>query len=326
MIESNGDDEGLEAIVSEASGTALKHAPAGLAHHQAVHQLSKLYQCEPTWDAIKAYRIANGFNKLTERCFEASGIECILMDDLFSTPEKVAYPYQWHDSLTISKTKRIVRIESLAEEIAKSMKVADIRQFTQSYLRVLVDSAKRPEVVGFKSVICYRTGLDIAVTTKEKLDSRTDSFVAYLENGNKTGNWRLASKPLNDMITNLAIHVAGEVGIPIQFHTGLGDSDIRLVKANPAYMQGVIEAYPRTKFVLLHSAYPYTREAGYLTTIYDNVYLDCNILYCGIDELVGEVFPMLSPDGQRSVLRQVMELCPTDKILFVSSNPYLANR
>jgi hypothetical protein len=278
LIESNGDDEGLEAIVSEASGNALQHATMGLAHHQAVLQLSKLYQCEPTWDAIKAYRIANGFNKITERCFEASGIECILMDDLFSSPGKIAYPYQWHDSLTISKTKRIVRIESLAEEIAKSMTVGDIRQFTQSFLRVLVDSAKRPGVVGFKSVICYRTGLDISVTTRERLDSRTESFVAYLENGNKTGKWRLSSKPLNDMITNLALHVAGEVGIPIQFHTGLGDSDIRLVKANPAYMQNVIEAYPKTKVVLLHSAYPYTREAGYLTTVYDNVYLDCKPL------------------------------------------------
>ena len=37
-------------------------------------------------------------------------------------------------------------------------------------------------------------------------------------------------------------------------------------------------------------------------------------------DLVGEVFPMLSPDGQRSMLKQVLELCPTNKILFVS--PY----
>ena len=97
----------------------------------------------------------------------------------------------------------------------------------------------------------------------------------YIVNGNKTGDWRLASKPLNDMIVNIAVQISGEYGKPIQFHTGLGDNDIRLIKANPAYMQNLIEAYPKAKIILLHSSYPYTREAGYLTTVYDNVYLDC---------------------------------------------------
>lgn len=36
----------------------------------------------------------------------------------------------------------------------------------------------------------------------------------------------------------------------------------------------MIKAFPSTTFVLLHSSYPYTREAGYLTAVYPNVYLD----------------------------------------------------
>jgi predicted TIM-barrel fold metal-dependent hydrolase len=39
-------------------------------------------------------------------------------------------------------------------------------------------------------------------------------------------------------------------------------------------MQAIIKAYPETIFVLLHGSYPYTREAGYLTATYSNVYLD----------------------------------------------------
>ena len=72
-------------------------------------------------------------------------------------------------------------------------------------------------------------------------------------------------------------------------------------------MQPIIEAYPDTPIVLLHASYPYTRDAGYLTSVYNNVYLD-----------FGEVFPFLSGDGQRSVIRQVLELAPTNKILWSS--------
>jgi hypothetical protein len=200
------------------------------------------------------------------------------MDDLFTSPRKVAIPFHWHDKLTASATRRIVRVETIAEQVAQEMEVAEPRQFVQLFLKRLIDEARDPIVVGFKSVICYRTGLDVDVTIKERLDSRADAFLEYLTNGKTTGNWRLETKSLNDMIANLACQVGGQYGKPVQFHTGLGDNDIRLVNANPAGMQKLIEAYPKTKFVLLHAGYPFTREAGYLASVYDNVYLDCNLL------------------------------------------------
>lgn len=284
MIVSDGDDPGLECIVSEAEGEALQHAPSGLALMQAVQQLSKLYHCEATWESIKRFRIAAGFDKFTDLCFKASGIECILMDDLFSSADKVPIPFSWHDRLTKSKTRRIVRVETLAENIIKNMDPPDLKKWVEQYLKALIDAAKDPDVVGFKSVICYRTGLDVDITMRQTLDSKLEIFLQWYTNYKITGSPRLQMKPLNDMIANLAVQIAGEYGKPIQFHTGLGDNDILLVTANPAYLQRLIEAYPKTKFVILHSSYPYTREAGYLATVYDNVYFD-----------FGEAIPMLSP-------------------------------
>jgi Amidohydrolase len=243
-----------------------------------VKQLSILYGCESSWESVKRYRVAAGFDKFTDQCFRASGIECILMDDLFSSKDKVAIPYNWHDRLTRSKTKRIVRVETLAEQVATEMTVADFSKFIRLYLQELVRAARDPEVVGFKSVICYRTGLDVTVTLKQRLDSNSEYFIEYIEKANKSGSFRLSSKPLNDVVANIACQISGEYGKPIQFHTGLGDNDIRLAKANPALMQNLIEAYPKSKIVLLHSSYPYTREAGYLATVYENVYLDCEPL------------------------------------------------
>jgi len=49
------------------------------------------------------------------------------------------------------------------------------------------------------------------------------------------------------------------------------------------------------------------REAGYLTAMYKNVYLD-----------IGEVFPTVSGGGQEAVIRQVLELAPTNKVMWSS--------
>ncbi len=93
----------------------------------------------------------------------------------------------------------------------------------------------------------------------------------------------------------------------VQFHTGLGDADIMLTRSSPALLQPLIAANPRTTFVLLHAGYPYMREAGYLTAMYKNVYLD-----------IGEVFPVVSRGGQEASIRQVLELAPTNKVMWSS--------
>ncbi|KAJ3743013.1 amidohydrolase 2, partial [Lentinula detonsa] len=80
---------------------------------------------------------------------------------------------------------------------------------------------------------------------------------------------------------------------------------ISLLHASPAHMQPLIKDYPQTVFVLLHAAYPFTKEAGYPCSVYPNVMLD-----------FGEIFPMISGSGQRTVVRQVLEICPTNKILW----------
>jgi hypothetical protein len=53
------------------------------------------------------------------------------------------------------------------------------------------------------------------------------------------------------------------------------------------------------------------REGGYLTAVYENVYFD-----------IGEVFPAVSRSGQEALIRQVLELTPTNKIMW-SSEPFL---
>ncbi|KAI9459896.1 hypothetical protein BJY52DRAFT_1118627, partial [Lactarius psammicola] len=51
----------------------------------------------------------------------------------------------------------------------------------------------------------------------------------------------------------------------------------------------------QAKVLLLHATYPYMREAGYLTAVYKNVYLD-----------IGEVFPAVSRCGREALIQQAL--------------------
>ncbi|KAI9571838.1 amidohydrolase 2 [Boletus coccyginus] len=328
----------LEGIISEAGGDALKRdSRYTLASYRATVQLSKLFKLkdgEPTWDALKIKRADTDYVDLCNMCFKPTGIQCILLDDGLDDVDTLAESVEWHDQFTTSPSKRIVRIEAEAEVMSSSVSTPPILDFgrkdivrtmlgndsanlstssvsivsvleelTERFKASILAHAQDQHVAGFKSVICYRTGLDIAPssTYEEIQDAVLDLVLQY----KATEGLCLQQKVLNDHLVRLVLQIAGKYNKPVQFHTGLGDNDIRLAKSSPAYMQPIIEAYPNTPIVLLHSSYPYTREAGYLTSVYKNVYLD-----------FGEVFPLLSGDGQRAVVRQLLELAPTNKILW----------
>jgi predicted TIM-barrel fold metal-dependent hydrolase len=337
----------FESIASEAQGESLTvHALSSLPHLRAVNQLAEFYRCAPKWDVIKAERkkaIAGDYDGLVRRCLQGSHM--LLIDDGLAADNVEGY--SWHDEFTQAETKRIVRIETVAVNVVQGLlnegmadRAEALRRqsppsreqvvsmwnaFHKRFVAEIHAALGDPEVAGFKSVICYRTGLNIENHAE---DDFAASFWVYLQQILDRGDTRIEIKPLNDYLVTCTIRriqkwSTKDLGPskPIQFHTGLGDSDINLRLSNPAYLQPVIEKYNKVDFVLLHSAYPYTREAGYLCSTYPNAYLD-----------IGEVFPMVSRDGQNSILRQSLELVPTSKILWSTDGHYhpetfwLANR
>ncbi|GBE78754.1 hypothetical protein SCP_0116460 [Sparassis crispa] len=306
----------FEGIISEANGSALlEDAPQTLACYRAAAQLGKLFNLSDgaDWEEVKRERSQMDYLELCRLCMTPTKIQCILIDDGLGIPD-IVYDYKWHDQFTTSPTKRIVRVEVVAQDILKDLMDTHLSTGTLAPLNLfdafvatlttaITAAAQDPEVAGFKSIACYRTGLDITLTqTTPELEQSITGIALQYSTSKKL---RLAHKALNDFVVNTTLRVAGQYGKPVQFHTGLGDNDISLTHSTPALMQPIIKAYPNTKFVLLHSSYPYTQEAGYLTAVYRNVYLD-----------FGEIFPFLSADGQRDVVKQVLELAPVNKIMW----------
>ncbi|CAI6338864.1 unnamed protein product [Periconia digitata] len=326
-----GDAIPFESITSEAQGRALRDVPKSLAHLRASRQLRQLYECsdDADWADILEQRLEwlkSNPERLSQRCFE--GVHALLVDDGMPGPDRV-YPYDFHDRYMKAPSKRIVRIETVAESLMQII-LRDVPEtaldhasfftdtwvtFTEEFEREIIQSVQDPSVAGFKSVICYRSGLDIEPDYQQAAQEVAYPFERYVERCLTKKKFRINRKPLNDYLVLRTLEVLSEqlthpeaFSKPFQLHTGLGDNDISLLQSSPAYLQPLIEGYSKVPFVLLHASYPYTREASYLATVYKHVYLD-----------LGGVFPMLSKDGQKTVLRESLEIVPGSKLLFSSS-------
>lgn len=290
----------LLTITTEAAGTAAEDTPTSLSHIRAVRQLRKLYElpADATWtDCLQKRKdlLDQDANALTKKCFE--GTETVLIDDGLGSEDDLE-PFNWHDQFTTSPCKRIVRIETVAASLLSSLheqnklpvgaSIADEEAcslawltFIAAFEQAIAAEVENPDTVGFKSVVCYRTGLDVKIgrdidVTEHGLRSfrrHLPEFVAR--------SFRIEAAGVNDalVISTCKLIAAGyrqhDVAKPLQFHTGLGDNDINLLASNPGCLQPLIAHFPVVPIVLLHSSYPYTREAGYLATgrLYDEYFV-----------------------------------------------------
>lgn len=280
----------LISITTEAAGDAIHATFTSLAHIRGVKQLAHVLDCAHTWEAVVAaieQRRIDDYDDWISECLD--GIETILVDDGLDAADDVQ-DYDWHNSFTRSACKRIVRIETVAAHIIHDHAVGlehdhDPDALFESVLGAFDDAVRDavadPEVVGFKSVICYRTGLDVPAVPDLALARASLKQIAstYADNGDAAAAVapvRVQHPGLNDLLLHRAAELISEMPArtkkPLQFHTGLGDSDITLAKSSPSHLQEFIRAYPTVPMVLLHASYPFTRELGYLATVYANVY------------------------------------------------------
>jgi predicted TIM-barrel fold metal-dependent hydrolase len=105
---------------------------------------------------------------------------------------------------------------------------------------------------------------------------------------------------------HLALVEAERQALPIQFHTGFGDSDADLRYANPLHLRNVIEAHPAVQLVLLHAGWPFFRELTHLTAIYPNVWMDLSL-----------AVPFATV-GIPAMIREILGMAPFHKVLFAT--------
>ncbi|MFM5981098.1 MAG: amidohydrolase family protein [Sphaerospermopsis kisseleviana] len=275
------------------------HAKHTLFYRRSLREIATLLNCEPEETAILAHRQNLGLENLTRIYFEAANLEAIYLDDGL-TPENIL-PISWHQQFTT--VKRILCLELLAEKLLSQ--IDEFHTFINAFIKEI--DPPSPDIVAFKSIACYRSGLDVRPVAPAVAAVHFYDFKKLQKKNDLP--LRLNDKQLIDFILQQSLIVAAKYKIPVQLHTGLGDPDLDLRLANPLNLRYLIECpqYKNAPLVLLHASYPYMREAGYLASMYPQVYLD-----------FGLAVPFLSVAGMRNTIRQLLELIPTTKLMYSS--------
>ncbi|SRR6266446_135756 len=119
LTEENRDRLPFEGLTSEAEGAALQDTVYTLAHTTARGNLTQLYDLDlahhVSWEDVKRHRAVLSYDELCRLCFRKAKIQCILIDDGLGGVKEMGGEYQWHDRYTHSPTRRIVRVEVLAQ-------------------------------------------------------------------------------------------------------------------------------------------------------------------------------------------------------------------
>jgi uncharacterized protein len=303
VLRTDLDRYAIEALLTESpapppAGTTAFDSQLGFAVRRWCAPLLGLDAHAPADDYVRR-RVELGAAEAGRRLLSGARVAIWLVDtgyqsDGLTTPDELA-------AISGSSALAIARLESVAERVARS-------GTTAARLGADVTAAIQQEAqaaAGFKSIAAYRCGLDFepARPGSAEVTAAAGRWLRAVDAGP-------AIRLTDPVLIRHGIWAALDTGLPLQLHTGYGDTDSRLHRADPALLQDFLAASQHTgTAVLLLHCYPYHRQAGAMANLFPHVYLD-----------VGEA---LNHVGARSaaILAEALELTPFHKMLY-SSDAY----
>jgi uncharacterized protein len=293
------DDEAFRIHLTESyfPEIARDDVPYTLSYQWMLRELAGLLDCEPTPEAVHAARRERGLAWLTREIVGRGNFKTWLIDTGYGAD--TTFSLDELRGLAPCRIEEILRLEPLIERLV--VESAGFDGFLDAYRAALSDLRARG-IVGLKSVIAYRSGLQL-----EPVDRNTAAwaFATVHEGAKRDGKLRIESKPLLDHLVLIAVEEAARQRVPIQFHTGLGDPDLDLTKVDPAALRLIFaDRFRAAPIVLLHTGYPYVRSLAYLAAMFPNVYAD-----------MGEAI-LFAAGEATEITRELLGLAPASKILF----------
>ncbi len=291
---------GVESLLTESPwpappGTSAFDGQLGFAVRRWCAPVLGLEPSAPAGRYLER-RAELGPGEVSRRLLRAAAVGAWLVDSGYQTA-RVLTPAELAEA-SGSPAYEIVRLESVAERVARGGTPAG------GYAAAFADalSAAAAGAVGLKSIVAYRYGLDFEPRRPgaDEVRAAAGRWLRAVDSGP-------AARLEDPVLLRHAIWSGVDLGLPLQFHVGFGDPDVRLHRADPSLLHDFLLATrdAGTPVMLLH-CYPYHRQAGYLAHVFPHVYMD-----------VGEA---LNHVGARSaaVLAEALELTPFHKMLYSS--------
>jgi hypothetical protein len=111
-------------------------------------------------------------------------------------------------------------------------------------------------------------------------------------------------KAFGDLIVDRLCRLAGERDLPMQMH--LGTAIIR--GSHPQKAAGLIERHPKTRFLLMHLAYPWSHDLLGMAFVYRNIWLDLTWSL------------LLSPSHFKLALHEAIEMLPDESRMMLGGD------
>lgn len=161
-------------------------------------------------------------------------------------------------------------------------------------LEVLMDTLGEGHQVGLKNALAYDRSVNF---------DDVDEQLARQAWGqrNPTLDQR---KAFGDVVVDRLCGLAGERDVPFQMH--LGSALIR--GSHPLNAAGLIERHPNTRFLLMHLAYPWSRDLLGLAFVYRNIWLDLTWS------------ALLSPTYFKQALHEAIEVLPDESRMMIGGD------
>jgi predicted TIM-barrel fold metal-dependent hydrolase len=296
------DRAGFELLMTEASGppapgTTMFDSQLGFTMRR---WCAPVLDLEPSTGAEYYLRRRGelGTAEVNRRLLTAAGVAQWLVDtgyqsDQLTTPEQMV-------QVSGAPAAHVIRLEAVAEKVARAGTTA--AAWAAAFAEVLATETAATGAVGYKSIVAYRYGFDFDPIrpASAEVTAAAGRLLRALETD--------PSARIEDpVLLRHLIWTAIDIGKPLQFHVGFGDTDVRLHRSDPSLLTDFLIATEPigTPIMLLH-CYPHHRVAGYLAHVFSHVYMD-----------VGAV---LNHVGARSaaVLAEALELTPFGKMLYSS--------
>ncbi|MDD7964107.1 amidohydrolase family protein [Actinomycetospora lemnae] len=297
------DRAGFEALLTEGAGPA-----AGTSSFDSALGFSVRRWCAPALDlpahvAPDDYltrRAELGPEEVTKRFLGGAGVGAVLVDHGFAA-DGLLSPTELGARAGAS-VGEVVRLEAVAEAVADAgVSAADYGDAVAAEVAARTAEGRHPVPVACKSVLAYRAGLDVDPTRPgpAEVEQAADG---WLRRRATTG------EPLRDpVLLRHGLWAGLDTGLPLQLHTGFGDRDEDLHRANPALLVGLARLVEPlgVPLMLLH-CYPYHREAAWLAQVFSVVHVD-----------VGLAVPYVGPRAA-TIVTELLELAPYGKVLYSS--------
>jgi uncharacterized protein len=264
LISSNHANLEAAAFVEEMTETTM----FGLALRRWI---ARHLDCEPTKDAVVAARDAAlradppGY---VRGLLESENVVAVVADEGYPQPSIPRADFE--EALGGVTVHRVSRIEPW---IVEAREEGSFDATVQRFEAIGHEAGSDPLLVGFKTIIAYRTGLDIT-------DPSSSDAGAAFERW-RADDWRESrehAKPVRDFLLRRAFAIAKEHDRVFHVHVGAGDPDVNLTHARPQDAFSFFVEHQDIPILMIHSGWPWVAEATYVGTVLPNVYLDISEL------------------------------------------------